>query len=90
MFNNRFDVKSLMAKAIKEYESDIFSADYAKITEQEANKIARFFIRRFLGGGSIRNKATGENALDAMSVDGSQIQEVLDWIREGELKGLDY
>ena len=90
-FIGGWDIKKMMAQAIREYESDTFSADLAKITDPEAYALARFFIRRFLGGGNVKKPATGENALEGMGIDGMQIDEVLQWYRDGELKkGSDY
>ena len=89
--DNRFNLEAMVTKAVNEYESDSFSAEFSKITPKEARNVTRFFVRRMLGGGDVNRPASGDNALGYMNVDGAQIGEVLEWLREGELKrGKDY
>jgi len=86
MQGNKYEFQSLISKAIEEYESDTFSAEDARVTKKEAHVLAKFFIRRLLGGGNVNAPASGHNALEAMNVDGLQLSEVLEWLRNGEIK----
>ena len=79
-------IPSLLGEHIKEYDSDTFNAKARLTTQEEADKIAVFFINRFLRGGNIeKNFDTGLLA-DKLGIDGLQIDEVLNWLRDGELK----
>ena len=68
---------------IKNYESDTFSAEGSKMTQDEANLVSVFFLLRFLNGG----KTPDEKGIDIVAgigntIDGVEITEVLEWIRE--------
>ena len=71
------DIPYKLTAHIKEYESDTFAE---KMTDIEAKAVAHFFLNRWAKG-DINDLAT-----DKLGIDGTQISEVLEWYRGGELK----
>lgn len=65
------------ATAIREYESDTFSAEVSGVTREEAEKIAIDYVRVLLG-------SLIENQEVAMTADGIALLERLDGLRENE------
>lgn len=68
---------NVLTDYIQDYESDTFSAEDSKLTFEESQKLAEFFIAR-------------DFAKMADNIDGLQLDEVLGWLRNKELKNEDF
>ena len=80
-------IPALLAEFIKNYESDTFSASSCELTDNESKWLANFFLNRTARGGNINDKLEVDLFADKIvNLDGVNLSEVLEWLREGELK----